>query len=254
MTYLEQLEIVKAIPIKEGDTIVIQCPFCGGLKKLAVTKLDGQLKWYCYRASCNGKGIYSGKRNLKAVKNYLADTVQKKAKDPKPIPEITTSVDNHQEALDYLANVNSLEAYEKGYIRVRYAPSEDRVLFYADKGAVGRSLKSYGPKWITYGVIDTGVHVGKGNTCVFVEDIPSACSVSRLDNYVGVALLGTNITQNIHKVTKVYKNRILCLDKDASGKAINQLRNVDRTIKLRLLATDLKELSKDQLTKVMNVY
>tara|TARA_A100001388_G_scaffold230025_1_gene181970 strand:- start:19902 stop:20666 length:765 start_codon:yes stop_codon:yes gene_type:complete len=254
MTYLEQLEIVEAIPIKEGDTIVIQCPFCGGLKKLAVSKLDGQLKWYCYRASCNAKGIYSGKRNLKAVKNYLADTVQKKTRDPKPIPEITTSVDNHQEALDYLVNVNSLEAYEKGYIKVRYAPSEDRVLFYADNGAVGRSLKSYGPKWITYGTIDTGVQIGKGETCVYVEDIPSACSVSRLNNYVGVALLGTNITQKIHKATKVYKMRILCLDKDASTKAINQLRNVDRSIKLRLLAKDLKELSKDQLIKVLNVY
>jgi len=250
MTYLEQLEIVKTIPIKEGDTIVIQCPFCGGLKKLAVSKLDGQLKWYCYRASCNGKGIYSGRRNLKAIKNYLEDTIQKKAKDPKPIPEITTSVDNHQKALDYLAEVNSLEAYEKGYIKVRYAPSEDRVLFYADDGAVGRSLKKFGPKWITYGTIDSGVHVGMGSICVLVEDIPSACSVSRLDNYVGVALLGTTISPSIRKSIKIYSTRYLCLDKDASNKAVYQIRNVDRSIKVRLLNNDLKELSKDQLIKV----
>ena len=62
MTYAEQLQIVKDIPLKEGDTKVITCPFCGGQKKLAITKIDGKLMWNCYRASCEGKGIHTGRR------------------------------------------------------------------------------------------------------------------------------------------------------------------------------------------------
>ena len=253
MTYTEQLEIIKAIPIREGDTIVIQCPFCGGLKKLAVSKLDGKLKWFCYRASCNGKGIYSGRRNLSSVKNYLNNTIQTKTKEPKPLPEITTSVDNHQLSLDYLEEVNSLEAYEKGYIKVRYAPAEDRVLFYGGDGAVGRSLKTYGPKWITYGTIEEGIHVGTGDSVVLVEDTPSACSISRIDGLVGVALLGTRVSTNIKNSLSIYSNKYLILDRDASSKAIHIARMIDRTIKIRLTQTDLKHLSIEQINKLVKI-
>ena len=250
MTYLEQLEIIKTIPVKEGDTIVIQCPFCGGLKKLAVSKLDGQLKWYCYRASCNGKGIYQGRRSLQASKDYLAKKVKTHIK-VKPLPEITTSVDNHKPAINFLKSVNSLEAYENGLIEIRYAPAEDRVLFYSDRGAVGRSLKPYGPKWMSYGVIEGGVHVGQGSNCVLVEDVPSACSVSRLNDFVGVALLGTSINSSIKYSTNCYTNRFLILDKDANSKALNEIRYRDKSLKLRLTEKDLKWLTTQQIQNLL---
>ena len=251
MTYLEQLEIVKTINIREGDTIVIQCPFCGGYKKLAVSKIDGQLKWFCYRASCSGRGIYQGRRSLQVSKDYLAKASKKTAKI-KPLPEITTSVDNHKPAIDFLKSVNSLEAYHNGWIDVRYAPAEDRVMFYADRGAVGRCLKPYGPKWMTYGVIEGGVHVGEGTNAVLVEDVPSACSVSRLKGYVGVALLGTNITSAIKQSISCYTNRYLVLDKDANNKALNTIRKKDKTLRLRLTEKDLKWLTTDQILAVLS--
>lgn len=250
MTYLEQLEIVKTINIREGDTIVIQCPFCGGYKKLAVSKIDGQLKWFCYRASCNGRGIYQGKRSLQASKDYLAK-VSKTTSKVKPLPEITTSVDNHKPAIDFLKSVNSLEAYQNGWIDVRYAPAEDRVMFYADRGAVGRCLKPYGPKWMTYGVIEGGVHVGEGTNAVLVEDVPSACSVSRLDGYVGVAMLGTNLTSAIKHSVSCYTNRYLVLDKDANSKALNTIRSKDKTLRLRLTEKDLKWLTTEQILAIL---
>jgi len=252
MTYLEQLEVIKTIPIREGDTKVIQCPFCGGLKKLSVSKVDGQLKWYCFRASCNGKGIYQGKRSLQAAKNYLADAVQQKTREPKPIPSITTPARNHQPALDYLEQNNSLEAYEAGYIDVRYAPAEDRVLFCTDTGAVGRSLKKYGPKWLTYGVLEEGIHVGNGSTAVLVEDTPSACSVSRIDGFVGVALLGTRISSCLKKSLNKYSACYLILDKDASSKSITICKSVSRSLLVRLTAVDLKRLSVNQLVGVLD--
>ena len=250
MTYLEQLEIVKTINIREGDTIVIQCPFCGGYKKLAVSKIDGQLKWFCYRASCSGRGIYQGRRSLQSSKDYLAKVSKTTAK-VKPLPEITTSVDNHKPTIDFLKSVNSLEAYQNGWIDVRYAPAEDRVMFYADRGAVGRCLKPYGPKWMTYGVIEGGVHVGEGTDAVLVEDIPSACSVSRLDGYVGVAMLGTNLTSTIKQSISCYTNRYLILDKDANTKALNTIRSKDKTLKLRLTENDLKWLTTEQINNLL---
>lgn len=251
MTYQEQLEVIKAIPIREGDTKVIQCPFCGGLKKLSISKVDGQLKWNCFRASCNGKGIYQGRRSLQAAKNYLADAVQQKTREPKPIPSITTPARNHQPALDYLEQNNSLEAYEAGYIDVRYAPAEDRVLFCTDTGAVGRSLKKYGPKWLTYGVLEEGIHVGNGSTAVLVEDTPSACSVSRIDGFVGVALLGTRISNCLKKSLKKYNACYLVLDKDASSKSITICRSVRRSLLVRFTAKDLKNLSVNELSEVL---
>ena len=251
MTYQEQLLIIKDIPMKEGDTKVITCPFCYQPKKMSISKIDGKLMWHCYRASCNSKGIYTGKRNLQAAKNYLANQVQRKSIVRKPIPTITTSVKNHLPALAYLKQVNSLEAFKNGYIDVRYAPAEDRVLFFGEEGAVGRNLKSYGAKWISYGSLDEGIAVGRGDTVVLVEDVPSACSLSRINGLVGLALLGTNITTPIKKVLKKYNVKYLILDKDAASKSITLVRKVDRRIKVRLTSRDLKYLSIKQITDVL---
>ena len=252
MTYAEQLQIIKDIKIREGDAVVIPCPFCYGEKKLALSKMDGKLMWNCYRASCEGKGIYSGKRNLSSAKNYLGKKVQTREVYKRPLPLITTSIENHLAALNYLDQVNSLEAYQNGFIKVRYDPSDDRVIFYSGTGAVGRSLRGFGAvKWITYGKIHQGVHIGVGKTAVLVEDIPSACSVSRIDGLVGVALLGTNLTSSINNSLNFYNDTYLCLDKDALTKAIVIKRRINSNIKVRLTSVDLKLLTKDKIEELL---
>jgi len=253
MTYAEQLQIIKDIPLREGDTKVITCPFCGGQKKLAISKIDGKLMWNCYRASCEGKGIHSGKRDLQSAKNYLTGQIRKREVYVRPLPSITTSVENHKPALDYLASVNSLEAYRNGYIKVRYDPSEDRVLFYSGEGVVAKSLRSYGPKWMTLGSIPAGVHIGTGTTAVLVEDVPSACSVSRVNGLVGVAMLGTNITKALNKATEKYLNKYLCLDKDASAKAIVIKRQLGASLKVRFISKDLKVLTTSQIRHTLKI-
>jgi len=251
MTYQEQLSIIKDIPIREGDSKVITCPFCYIEKKLSISKIDGQLKWYCFRASCSGRGIYSGRRSLSAAKGYLAGTVQTQAKFRRPMPSITTSIYNHPPAVEYLNQVNSMAAVEQGYIKVRYSPSEDRVLFYFGNGAVGRSLRAFGPKWVTFGEITAGVPVGDGETAVLVEDVPSACSVSRVPGLVGVALLGTALTNSIKKSLTKWSSVYLVLDKDASLKSVRCKVN-HRSIKVRFTDTDLKHLTEKSIKRLLN--
>ena len=247
MTYAEQLQIIQSIPLREGDRKVIQCPFCYGEKKLALSKSDGKLMWNCYRASCNAKGIFSGRRNLQSPKNYLNNKIVVREKYVRPLPSITTSIYNHEPAMEYLKSVNSLESYTNGYIKVRYDPSEDRVLFYSDTGAVGRSLNNNTIKWMSYGNTSKGIHIGNGDTAVLVEDAPSACSVSRIPGLVGVALLGTTLTQSIKNSLNLYKDTYLTLDKDASVKAIVIKRRVCSGIKVRLTSADLKHLTVNQI-------
>ncbi len=251
MTYKQQLKTVQTIPVQEGETVVVTCPFCYGPKKLAVSKSGGKLLWYCYRASCDAKGAYSGRRNQKTVRDYLNNTAPTKNKPIKPIPSITTSVENHAPAMEYLKSVNSVEAYQNKYINVRYAPAEDRVLFYGHNGAVGRSLRKFGPKWLSYGELPDGIHVGSGDIAVLVEDTPSACAVSRLDGIVGVALLGTTVTSSIKKTLSKFTNKYLVLDKDASLKSIAHIRRVDRSLKVRLTSVDLKYMNTTQIYQLI---
>lgn len=252
MTYAEQLQVIQSLHLREGDNVTIQCPFCGTHKKLSASKSDGKLMWNCYRASCNGRGIHSGRRDLQTAKDYMANGAKISKTRYKPIPSLTTLPENHQPAIDYLASVNSLEAYQRGLIQVRYAPAEDRVLFLQDEGAVGRSL-SRGPKWLSFGDLPAGITVGTGSTAILVEDTPSACSVSRLDNVTGLALLGTNVNSAIKNTLNNYYKVYLILDRDAANKAVIIRRTQCNKVKVRFTTTDLKHLSVEQIETILSL-
>ena len=168
------------------------------------------------------------------------------------MPQITTSVQNRLEAIKYLQSVNSHDAYKNGLIQVRYAPSDNRVVFYNSDstGAVGRSLGS-GPKWMTYGDITGGIHVGQGDTAVIVEDVASACSVSRLENITGVALLGTNILGGIKKSLHSYNFKIIILDNDAASKSVSLVKQLSGNVTMRVTELDLKELEVEQISELL---
>ena len=89
--------------------------------------------------------------------------------------------------------------------------------------------------------------MGLGDIAVLVEDTPSACSVSRVEGLVGIALLGTTITSGIKKTLSKYTTKYLVLDKDAALKSIAQSRKVDKNLKVRLTNVDLKNMSTNQI-------
>ena len=254
MIYREQLQFVQSLNITEGEKKTVACPACGKRNKFTVDKYDGVLVWNCYSASCSVKGSYRGSRDMDALKNYIGGSPTQRKRKVNRMPDITTAIENHPSALEYLEAVNSLEAYERGYIKIRYAPSDNRVLFYTpdNLGAVGRALDKRKPKWWSYGNTSAGIEVGEGSHAVLVEDVPSACSVSRLEGYTGIALLCTNVTHSINKTLSKYTSCGIVLDKDASCKAILITRQNKCINYVRFTANDLKMLTTDQIMKVIN--
>ena len=253
-SYKEQVSVIQKIRLAEGEHKTLTCPFCGGRNKFTLDRFDGVLVWNCFRASCNAKGSLRGKRDITALRNYVSGTpTRRSVKKLNPLPAMTVSVRKHEPAVKYLTDVNSLDAYESGLIKVRYLPTENRVLFYTNDGtgAVGRALDGRLPKWWKYGDTTKGISVGSGEHAVLVEDVASACAVSRISGVVGFALLGTNITTGIKAQLVKYNKTTLVLDNDASNKAIYLIRKHNRVSHLRLTEKDLKCLTPKQIEDVI---
>jgi hypothetical protein len=252
-SYRDQIDILSSIRINDGEKKSLDCPFCGGRKKFGILKQDGKLLWNCFRSSCGVKGSYNAGRGASGVKAYLRGK-ETKAVYYNSLPSIVSSIDHHKEALAYVESVNSLEAYRDGLIKVKYAPRDNRVLFYTDdgKGAVGRALDGRTPKWYTYGDTSKGIQVGQGIP-ILVEDAPSACSVARLEGYCGYALLGTRITPSIKAQLRHFDEVIIILDKDASSKAVSMSRSLQSITKVavRFTVEDLKWLTVKQILNVI---
>ena len=256
-SYREQLAEVRRIKIAEGERKTLDCPFCGGQKKFTIDRLpSGQLLWNCFRASCEVRGSHQGERSLLAAKRYQDHGPEKvRSKPTIQIPAITTSLDNVPHAIEYLRSVNSFDAYEPGLIRLRYAPREQRVLFYnqAMIGAVGRRLSTTGPKWMSYGDVTEGIHVGHGENAVLVEDAASACSIARIPEFTGVALLGTNISSALRKTFTIYNKIFILLDNDASSKAVKLIKKVRGSVYLRITDKDPKDLAVCEIKNVLRL-
>jgi len=245
-TRSDQISIIKSISLREGDSKTLDCPFCYGRKKFTISKIDGRTIWNCYRASCRIKGAYNTGRSLTAIQNNLNGTIKSTVKKTNQIPPILSNVDNNPSAVEYLKSVNSYDAYKQGFIRIQYYPARNRVLYFNNDntGAVGRSLDGSNPKWMSFGNTEGGIQVGDSSTAVLVEDVASACSVSRLDGVCGYALLGTNITAPIKSRIRHFSCVIIILDKDASKKALTLAKSIQAhtEVKVKLTDEDLKWL------------
>ena len=265
MNYADQWTVLSSISLQEGETRTLDCPFCGGRRKFSISKTDeGVTVWNCYRASCTSRGSRGGKRTTASLHKALqasSPTLVSLRDKPQttvnhrvtPPPVITKNIHNDPDSLKYVTDNNCLEAYERDYINIRYAPAEKRTVFYNSlgTGCVGRSMAGHRSKWWAYGNTDGGIHVGEGDTAVLVEDVASACSVSRLTNHVGVALLGTSITEHIRNTLKRYNKLYIVLDNDASMKAITLSKSITGPISVRLTKRDLKYLGTNQIEEIL---
>jgi hypothetical protein len=138
-------------------------------------------------------------------------------------------------------------------IKISWAVKEERILFFTKdhKGAVGRTLNKYGPKWLTYGDCASGISVGNGPTVVLVEDAASACSLSRLPQYTGFALLGTKMKDTYKAYLNSFDKCLVVLDNDAKSQAFKIARQLRIPASIRLTKFDLKLLSASQIEKVL---
>lgn len=253
----DQLTMIRNIRVKEGESLTINCPFCGGQKKFSISKIDGKTLWNCYKASCGARGAMGGPRNMAVVKARIESSQKPQlVKEPLPLPKLISGISNHPDVVEYLQSVGSYEAVQRRLAMVGYSPEEHRVLFFMNggTGAVGRALDSRLPKWKAFGDTEGCFTCGKGTTAVVVEDAASACSVGVLDGYTGIALLGTNISHRQKRQLMSYQRVILCLDKDASRKAILLLQRLEGLVPatVRFLEKDLKLLRSDQIRRILD--
>jgi hypothetical protein len=255
-TYTEQIEIIDKISVREGCGINVNCPFCGGRKTLGVAVRQGKKLWHCFKVSCGIRGTRSVGMSTGALRKRLHGVeASKRTKRLAEVPALVSDPSFHPAVLKYLEDNNCIEAYHGGLIRVEYAPAEHRVLFFSndEKGAVGRTMDGAIPKWKQYGNIEGVVKVGTGDVGVIVEDVPSACSISRLQGFIGCALLGT-VLSNVQKAQlNHFKEVVVALDKDASRKAIELSRRLEGRVKCRviLLEEDAKHMTVGSLRSLL---
>lgn len=254
-TYREQLETLSNVRMKVGDHRRMNCPFCGGRNTFSMSNTDGSLLWYCYKASCGVKGSKSVGRTPDQIRSRIAQKSVNPIRQSAPIPRMVSDPSHHPRVMSYLEQNSSVDAYNERWIDIRYTPADDRVLFYTPdrQGAVGRSLSGAKPKWKVYGDTSGILTVGTGRTMVLVEDAASACSVARLDDIQGGALLGTNMSPVQKAQLRGLDNVIIALDRDASRKALWMQAKIQGLVPVtvRFLIEDLKHLSVPQIRSII---
>ena len=108
--------------------------------------------------------------------------------------------------------------------------------------AVGRSLRNSLPKWKKYGTSGLPFSYGLGKVAVVVEDCISASVVGR-DEFVGVAVLGTSLSESHKKYLSQFSTVIVALAPDALPKTVafsKELRGHVNDVKVLRLTDDLK--------------
>jgi hypothetical protein len=212
-------DILRDVVLKDGETLRLDCPSCGGYKTFTITKLSGSTVWNCYKASCNLKG---GKGSAYSFKAYQG---LRNAEPTDPVLKLPHSftLDIPDHMVKYLEKNNVLKAWRQGLVDLYHDVSQDRAVFLIKSDgkpvdAVGRALK-YGMKWLRYGksnepfIVKTDI-----NHAILVEDAASACAVSEYGT--GIALLGTSLTDRILEIASQYKSVTVALDRDAFSKSL----------------------------------
>jgi len=108
--------------------------------------------------------------------------------------------------------------------------------------ASGRSITHRLPKWKRYGKSDLPYSYGYGKVAVVVEDCISAAIVGS-DVYVGVAVLGTSLSEAHKRFLSQFSTAIVALDPDALPKTLQftkELRGHVHSVRALRLTDDLK--------------
>jgi len=138
-----------------------------------------------------------------------------------------------------------LDAQDLGLL---YDVKEHRVVFPVIHNGVtvdatGRSLGKRLPKWKRYGKNYLPYVSGRGKTAVVVEDCISAAVVGDSDGCVGVAVLGTSLSNAHKEYLSQFSTAVIALDPDALPKTLQfakELRGYVDNVKVLRLTDDLK--------------
>ena len=243
--------IINDISLTNGDTKRMDCPECGGRKTFTITNNMGSIVWNCYKAGCTVSG---GKRThltaediRKSLGSVAEETHAVKFDKPEWIVYDNAAI---QDFCDQWR-------LDPDMMGLMYDVKEHRVVFPNRHNGVmvdasGRSLAKRIPKWKRYGNSSLPYSFGRGKTAVVVEDCISAAIVGATemgsgcsgdDGFVGVAVLGTSLSEGHRQYLSQFSTAIIALDPDALPKTLaiaKELRGHVRDVKVLRLQDDLK--------------
>ena len=236
-------EIVKELDVPNGMTRRVNCPVCKGYKTFTVTNNKGKMIWNCYKATCETKGGHRVHLSVQDIRDAITDDVTDIGEVEFVLPDFVVPHGNREEVMDFCKLWN-LDADE---LDLHYDVKEKRVVFLVKNNdttvdAVGRSVTNRLPKWKRYGKNSLPYTYGCGKVAVVVEDCVSASVVGN-DVYVGLAVLGTSLSESHKQYLSQFSTAIIALDPDALPKTLafaKELRGYVKDIKVLRLTDDLK--------------
>jgi len=233
---------INDLHLSVGESKRLDCPMCKGYKTFTVTNNMGSLLWNCYKVSC----VISGSTRIKLSVEDIKGVLQKEQADSEndfTMPEHIVPHDSRKNVLSW-CDTWQLNPDE---LNLFYDVKEDRVVFpITNKGktinAIGRALGKRLPKWKKYGNNGLPYFKGCGTTAVVVEDCVSAAVVGST-HIVGVAVLGTSLSEAHKKWLAQFSTTIIALDPDALKKTFQfakELRGYVPNVKVLRLVDDIK--------------
>jgi len=238
--------------VAAGETKRMNCPVCKGDRTFSITNDMGNLVWNCYKVSCTVSGGTRVPLSISDVQkrlNPVSDTTEHKFE----LPAYVVPHRNKRAVVKWCAEWGIHED-EHGLM---YDVKEDRVVFpVVHDGklvdATGRTLTKRIPKWKRYGNSGLPYVSGHGKVAVVVEDCVSATIVG-YGSFVGVALLGTSLSDTHKRYLTQFSTAVIALDPDALVKSIQmvkELRGYVDNVRLLKLEDDIKYRNPTDMDKL----
>ena len=256
-------DYVEGLSIAPEGRLRMDCPACGKKNTFSVSDTGGERLWYCFHADCNARGRTGFRVRKDAPYHPLLKKIQP-VREPDvdqafELPETFVAISRDPAAESYVKRVNAYDAYLAGRVDIRYDFRMNRVVYLIKDGrktidAAGRSLANIKPKWWRYGKSGKPFVCGAAPTGIIVEDCAGACAVSA--DFTGIALLGTNLQDSHLPFLRRYNRLIVALDKDATQKAFQLVRQLQahRPTSLVVLNKDVKDMTDDERKHTFQKY
>ena len=243
-------EYISDMSLGNGETKRTNCPVCGGVKTFTATNNMGQLMWNCYKAGCSVSGgtrVHLSSDDIrKSLGTVAAETEAVTFEKPEWIVRDMDAVSEFCVEWDIDPIALGL-LYDVREHRVVFPVVHNNIMVDATGRALGKKL----PKWKRYGKNPLPYVYGHGKTGVVVEDCVSAAIVgatgssgcSESEVYVGVAVLGTSLSEAHKQYLSRFTTVIIALDPDALPKTLQfakELRGYVDDVKVLRLTDDLK--------------
>ena len=251
--------LINDLQLRDGETKRMTCPMCNNKEKtFTITNNMGKILWNCYKASCSLSGSKKVHLTSDDIRKSIGVFAEETVEIPFELPEYITPHNNNEDVLKF-ADTYGLDI---DTTELMYDVKDHRVVFPIVHGgkivdATGRSLNKRLPKWKRYGKSDLPYTHGYGKVAVVVEDCVSAAVVGTVsDVHVGVAVLGTSLSESHKRYLSQFSTAVVALDPDALPKTLAFVRalktHVPDVNALRL-TDDFKYRNQQDLDSLTNI-